>query len=444
MDPAPQPAPANQPSSTRIRRFKRFILLATLAAVALTIASFRVGRYYAVETWNTVRRAVIYQVTGLTPDRAEIEADWKRRRNLTLQSTEETLRKFYDGTDENMRALFRVAGMDPEHGLVRYGRADQTFLISSKVFERDDSGRSYRFLPNTRSIWLRQVVLLNGPFSLLLVPNTPEVREAAGRAGAIVDEPSATTTNSWGLRGPEPDPSAPLRGVILGDSFMQGMFSPDDQTPPVHLARRLSELRGTAVSVANTGHMGYSPEQYFYSLKEYGERMKPHFVVVSVCPNDFGSEFDILQGRPDWIAEAEYWIEQIYGWCRARNVTCLVVPIPSFPQVESTRKDGFYPGLVNNIFHGPPASYCDPLERFINENLKLKIKTRASGGSFSRSPLYNRHIDDEHLSPKGAEVWADVVAERLSLWMTATADGSPAPPPPSAVTSGSSASEPRQ
>ena len=41
------------------------------------------------------------------------------------------------------------------------------------------------------------------------------------------------------------------------------------------------------VSILNTGHLGYSPEQYYYSLVEYGDRFRPHFVVVSVFGNDF-------------------------------------------------------------------------------------------------------------------------------------------------------------
>ncbi|OJW24645.1 MAG: hypothetical protein BGO49_06280 [Planctomycetales bacterium 71-10] len=431
MEPTPAPAPPSRPASARVRWFKRLIILATLAAVAGVVASFPIGRHYAVEGYTAAKRFAIYRLTGLGPDRSEIEADWARRRALGVARTTEVLTKFYDGAGEPMKRLFDVAGMDPTHGLVRYGRGDQSFLLSSQVFERDDAGRSYRFRPDLRSVWLRQVTLHNGPFGLFLVPDTPAHREAAAAAGAIVDEVSATTTNSWGLRGPEPDPTAPLRGVILGDSFMQGMFNPDDQTPPVHLARRLAELEGTPVSVANTGHIGYSPEQYYYSLLEYGPRMNPHFVVVSVCPNDFGSEFDILAGRPDWMDEAAYWIDRIYGWCRAKGATFLLVPVPSYPQVESRRKDGFYPGLVNNIFPGPPPGYLDPLERFLDENLRLKLEAQKAGEGYARCKLYNRQIDDDHFSPKGAEVWADAVARRLSLLM-ATTSGGPARTAPAA------------
>jgi len=413
----PDPAPRPRPASIRVRWFKRFIILATLAAVAGVTASFRIGRHYAVEGYTAARRAVIYQLTGLGPDRAEIEADWARRRALGVARTTEVLTKFYDHADPAMKRLFDVAGMDPEHGLVRYGRGDQAFLISPQVFERDDSGRSYRFRPNMKSVWLRQITLRDGPFGLFLVPDDPAHREAATNAGAIVDEPSITTTNSWGLRGPEPDPDAPLRGVVLGDSFMQGMFNPDDQTPPVLLAKRLGELEGEEVSIANTGHLGYSPEQYYFSLLEYGPRMKPRFVVVSVCPNDFGNEFDILYGRPDWLDEAAYWLDRIYGWCRANDAIFLLVPVPSFPQVESRREDGFYPGLVCNVFNGPPSRYLDPLDRFVDENLRLKLEARRAGESYARCKLYNRHIDDDHFSPLGAAIWADAVARRLSLIM---------------------------
>ena len=78
-------------------------------------------------------------------------------------------------------------------------------MISPQVFERDDSGRSYRLRPMTRSVWLRQITLHNGPFGLFQVLDTPEHRAAAGAAGAIVDDRSVQNTNSWGLRGPEPN-----------------------------------------------------------------------------------------------------------------------------------------------------------------------------------------------------------------------------------------------
>src|SRR5262249_26323737 len=154
----------------------------------------------------------------------------------------------------------------------------------------------------------------------------PEVRAAAPGAGAVVEDGSAQTTNSWGLRGPEPNPGARARGIVLGDSFMQGMFLGDDDTPPRQLERALTDIWKVPVSVLNTGHIGYAPAQYFFTLKEYGAQFRPQFVVVSVCPNDFGNEADVLAGRGDDWDEARYWLGAIAGWCRAGPVPCLLVP----------------------------------------------------------------------------------------------------------------------
>ena len=54
-----------------------------------------------------------------------------------------------------MQRLLRFAGLDPDHALVRWGNFDRTVLLPSTVFEADETGRSYRFRPNVRSIWVR-------------------------------------------------------------------------------------------------------------------------------------------------------------------------------------------------------------------------------------------------------------------------------------------------
>ncbi|MFO0890269.1 MAG: SGNH/GDSL hydrolase family protein [Isosphaeraceae bacterium] len=350
---------------------------------------------------------------GLEPDRSQIEAEWAIRRQRGIEEVRRSLTAFYNGTGEEMRALFRVAGMDPEHALIRYGRGEQAFVISSQVFEPDSGGRSYRFRPNLRSIWLRQITIRGGPFSMFQVPDTPAHRAAAGAAGGIVDEGSVQTTNSWGLRGPEPDLSADVRGVVLGDSFMQAMFNGDEDTPSLYLERFLRSTWRLSVSVLNTGHIGYSPEQYYYSLVEYGEKFRPHFVVVSVCPNDLGDGGSVMAGRADWLSEAEYWLDQIHRWCVARNTVCLVVGVPIYSQIESVRRDDLYPAALARAFHGPPTRYCFPLDEFIDEHLRLTSQAQARGLPRDRSLLYNRPIDDDHFSPSGAELWGKIVGRRL-------------------------------
>ena len=121
------------------------------------------------------------------------------------------------------------------------------------------------------------------------------------------------------------------------------------------------------MSILNTGHIGYSPEQYYYALCEYGDRFRPQFVVVSVCPNDFGDGPAVLLGEGDWYKEAEFWLDEIQLWCKSRSAIALVVAVPTHIQVESIRRDSFYPGQVCGIVHANSSRYCYPLDEFIDE-----------------------------------------------------------------------------
>jgi hypothetical protein len=390
------------------------IVAITALILVSMIAGTRAGRDLYSSAHENLRLAVMHQF-GLEPDRSEIEEKNRRIRERTVERTFESLSNFYEETSPEIRKMFQVAGMDPAHALIGSGRRTDGFLISPQVFAKDDHGRSYRLLPNRKSVWLRQVTLHKGPFGLFLVPDNPEMRAAAIQAGAIVDEPSIQTTNSWGLRGPEPDPNAPHRGIVLGDSFMMGMFNGDQDTPPYRLQLALESLWGKPVSILNTGHIGYAPEQYYHSLKEYGDRFKPEFVVVSVCPNDFGPGTDVLLGKGDDWDEAEYWLGEIVGWCRAKGIQCLLVPVPCDVQFNGVRNDREYPGRISDIYNGSPTWYYDALDQFIDEHLRLMREGERRGQKPPNSPLYNLHIADNHFSPIGAELWAKIVANRLDL-----------------------------
>jgi hypothetical protein len=80
---------------------------------------------------------------------------------------------------------------------------------------------------------------------------------------------------------------------------MHGMFIGNDDTPPECLWRDLEKRCQTKVSILNTGHLGYSPEQYYYTLIGFAERFAPHFAIVSICENDFGNPFEVLNGQGD-------------------------------------------------------------------------------------------------------------------------------------------------
>ncbi len=398
------------------RRFKWAITLLTVGVAAALLGGTSTGRYAVESLTEQAKQTALRQVIGLEPSREEIDSLREIRRRKTEADTLKSLTRFYNETSPEMRRMFDVAGMSPETGLIVTGRATNGFLLSSKVFERDSNGRSYRLRPNMRSVWLRQVTLHNGPFGLFLVPDTPEVREASVAAGAIVDEVSRQSTNSWGLRGPEPNPNAEARGIVLGDSFMEGMFNDDEHTPPLDLERELSRLWGCSVSIVNTGHIGYAPEQYYHSLLEYGEKFPPDFVVVSVCPNDFGDGDAVLLGKGDDWDEAKYWLGQIQLWCRGKMIPCLQVIVPVDRQILGARKEGYYPGQVSNIFEGSTFAYLNPFDIFVDEHLKLIREGTPSGVC----PLFNGHINDNHFSPRGSKLWAEIVARRVDLLMKQT------------------------
>ncbi len=416
--------------TTRLRRsFKRIILGATLLLLAGMIGATHSARYRLLLGAEQTHEFLARQLFGLEPDRTQVEAQWRVRRQHGIEETLNSLTNFYNGTTKEIKELFRVAGMDPEHALVRYGRADQAFVISPQVFELDEHGRSYRLRPNTRSVWLRQITIRGGPFAMFQVLDTPVHRAAAAAAGAIVDEGSIQNTNSWGLRGAEPDPSSAVRGIVLGDSFMQGMFNGDDDTPPLDLERSLQAIWKVPVSILNTGHIGYSPEQYYYALREFGDRFGPQFVVVSVCPNDFGEGQAVLLGKGDWYKEAEFWLDEIRQWCNSRSVILLVVSVPTHIQVESTRRDAFYPGQACDIIHTISSHYCYPLDEFLDEHLRLAAIRDTKGTLSVDSKLYNRPIHDDHFSPAGAALWAQIVARRLARLFAfqAAREGKPFP-----------------
>jgi hypothetical protein len=403
------------------RRLKWTIATATTLAVIGLVVGTPIGRY---TTFAATLQAkwLAMRLFRLEPDRAEVDALWRQRRLRGLDQTRRRLDRVHREASPALRHLFRVAGMRPDEGLLRWANYDRTLLFSSKVFDRDDCGRSYRLRPNTRSVWLARTPLWKGEFGLFLVPDTPEVHAAAVEVGGVVVGGSVQTTNSWGCRGPEPDCEAPVRGIVLGDSFMQGLFIGDEETPPARLQRELQAALHVPVSVLNTGHFGYSPEQYYHTLREYHDRFHPHFVVVSVCPNDFGNGLDVLDGTGDW-REAKFWLDRIQGFCRERRVLCIIAPVPCDVRLEGRRLEGHYPGQVSNLCECDSAHYCNPFDAFVDEHLRLVGEAARRGMPCRFGPLYNRHLDDGHFSDRGAEVWGRVLARRVGLLLEAPAPG---------------------
>jgi hypothetical protein len=406
--------PSIERSLRRERWFKRMILLTTCLAVATLLSGVPRGRYL-VGSAASATRQVARQVLGLPKPRLEIDESWRRYRELGIRDSRRGLDTVYAEAGPAMQRLMRYAGLDPERGLLRWGNFNLTLLLPSKVFEADDDGRSFRLRPRRRSIWLRNITLKSGVLMFFLVPDGPGLAEAIRGTTGIPVETSRQTTNSWGLRGPEPDLKAPVRGIVLGDSYMQGLFVGDDETPPEYLRRYLEGRLKTRVSILNTGVMGYSPEQYYYSLVAFAERFRPRFVVVSIFTNDFGDLHDVpMKGLGDW-QEGKYWLDKIFDYCRTRQWPHLVVAAPYAPTMFGKRKTGFYPGLITNVLELNGLMFLDPTDSLIDAHLQLVIDGQRQGRRPPGCPLFNETIGDSHFSPVGSEAWADRVGRRIAL-----------------------------
>ncbi len=407
---------------TRLERiFKIGIAVVTIGSIVIALAVLPSGRYAA--GWLATRaRWMALRAVGLTPDRSEIDADWYRKRQFDIRQGTRKLAGTFAEYTARQQELLRFAGLDPEHALVRWGNFDRTVLLPSTVFQSDESGRWYRFRPNVRSIWVRNFPVKGQMKAYFQALDKPELPALVNGTGAQLVEDSAQTTNSWGLRGPEPDLTAVYRGIALGDSYMQGLFVADDETPTECLKRQLAQRLDSSVEILNTGHLGYSPEQYFYTLVEYAKRFPPQFVLVSVFANDFGDVQEVLQGRGEW-EEAKYWLGRIQNFCFSQGIVYLVVPAPWVNQIENPRMAGYYPGNVSNIMESTGFEYLDPTEAFADAQLEAAIEASRRGTPLTGSPLFNGRIGDGHFSAIGSEVWAEVVGIRLALMIDARLKG---------------------
>jgi hypothetical protein len=401
----------------RSQRLERLIKVAIFGLIVLVICGMIGGLpavRFTAKKLAAKAMVAVKQPLGLTPDRKEIDALWKMQREHDIELSRESLRQLFPDNSLAYQKLVRFAGMAPENALIRWGNFNRVVLLPSTVFEADDTGRSYRLRPHVNSVWLRMVGGNVSDLGFFLVPNAPELYEAIKGTGALIVNGSEQSTNSWGCRGPEFDTSAPLRGIVLGDSFMQGFFVGDTETPSACLERELQHLLQTKVAILNTGHIGYSTEQYYYTLHQYMDRVKPHFVVVSVFANDAGRIEDVLEGGGDW-PECGYWLQESEQLCRSHNVLCLVSPVPFIAQVMGPRNIRNYQGEVAQYVTGTSAHYCDPLEEFIDEHLKLVAEQDKNKQRRTSCLLFNSRIGDAHMSAQGCAVWARVLGRRLAL-----------------------------
>jgi hypothetical protein len=105
--------------------------------------------------------------------------------------------------------------------------------------------------------------------------------------------------NSAGLRGPEVavrQPAGTFRVALLGDSFIEAVQVPFENTLGEVLERRLSELRGRPVEVLNFGVGGYGTSQQLLTLQHEVWKYSPDLVLLAVTTgNDVSDNYRSLK-----------------------------------------------------------------------------------------------------------------------------------------------------
>jgi len=403
--------------------FRAFIVVATAVAVWLILTGTVGGRLL-------IGRAK--RLVGLQPAGDLIAA--------TRMRFERVFRRL----DRPEKTLLEVGGMSPAEAIYAQANFDSVLVFSSKVMTRDER-RGYRMRPNSRAIWLKWLMPGGLPTSYLLLPDNEAVR----RAAAAADMPiiSEERYNSRGFRGPEPDPGADLRVLELGDSFLQGAYLPEDQTPSAFLQRYLAEhCPGIRVSVLNTGTPGYSTEQEYWTLVAEYASLRPNVVIVHFFANDVHHNYLAVlhKGKGDWSTAAG-WLERIREFCKSKGVPIFLVSVVPGKQQMWTAdvSNRNYQARLLAELPLARADFIDPLDTMAARNLELRnllargdhcsIKAAGQGaphagrlagtvaaGAMVTDPDCPMFLkDDAHFSSQGARCYAEVVGRHvLARWQS--------------------------
>ena len=91
-------------SRRRERFFKRMIVTVTVLVVAALCGASSSGRFHLFLWAIRARELFAHGLFGFKPDRAQINAEWRLRRQRGIEATRENLTSYYRDTTEEMRS----------------------------------------------------------------------------------------------------------------------------------------------------------------------------------------------------------------------------------------------------------------------------------------------------------------------------------------------------
>ena len=303
----------------------------------------------------------------------------------------------WNSSPELTQRLLEAGGYGQRERLVLRANFDGALAFSGSLMELHPQ-RGYCFRPAQQNLW----VFPGGMPNQLLVPDTPAVREIIQQAGTRIS--STERINSLGCRGPEPGEASnyDFRVLVLGDSFAEGILVAEADTFSSRLQTRLCESTGLSTLVVNSGVIGYSTEQEFFTLDELSPKLRPHVAILCFYANDVHHDHQAVlsqnKAAGDWAA-AQQWLERCAYFCRSNNIDFVVAVIPDRSQMASRTTRRLYQAKVEGIAVELGIYLVDPDERFLvhrREQLWLE--------------------GDAHFSPAGHALFAEVLADHVRQW----------------------------
>ena len=233
----------------------------------------------------------------------------------------------------------RPPGWTRETAVIRWGNFDGTLVLSSGVFEPDDSGRSYRFRPGDPLDLVHRRDRCRGPCASSRCPTRRRPATPSGRPGrhrARVG-PGDQLVGVPGPRARHQGPAPRDRAGGFRDPGRARRRRPDAARLPRARARRGGPASGRRCSMR--GCSGTRPSSI----------ITPSSASPSGCPPSSSSWGSAAMTSAtgaipaDW-EEACYWLERILQFCRTRRIACLFVPWPGEDALLAIRDESIYPG----------------------------------------------------------------------------------------------------
>ena len=295
-----------------------------------------------------------------------------------------------------MDVFLKAAGMDAKSAVIRWGNVDQSIVLSSAVFEPDDE-RSYRLKPCVRSVWVIGLSFRD-MLAMFLIPDTPEARDAAARAGrsggAKLRADDQLLGMSWARARHDRSGASHGAGRLDDAGSTRGRHrepAGEATSPSVAGARRRRSRCSTRATSATRSNSTIKRSV----LSATGS--SPHFVVISICGNDFGDR----SNPANWV-EGQYWLDRIADRCSQRHWEFLLVPGPGRVHAPGASQPARLPGPGRPDLQAWRHSIMSTRWRRLPTHCSAGETTGCAGAFPTMDPFYNTHLmGDQHYLGSG-------------------------------------------